>query len=361
MAFQILIDKYHRHHDQIRTNIKKNTIVRFRMKGIFSTKAGGPERLEFLEMPTPQPKPNELLICVKAAGVNFPDTLIIRDLYQIKPSRPFAPGGEVAGIIEAVGENIENFLVGERVIAVPGFGGFVSHLTVTADKVVKMPDSMPFEAAACFIFTYGTSHYALRDRANLKAEETLLISGAAGGVGLAAIEIAKATGARVIAAVSSQNKAEFCLQNGADETIIYPLKMDREAQKNLSLKIKNLVGANGVDVVYDAVGGDYAEALVRTLAWNGRFLVVGFPAGIPKIPLNLALLKSCQIVGVFWGAFTLRAPKQHKIYLAELFDMYKKGQVKPRVTENFKLEEAGKALSYIADRKILGKAVITMD
>ena len=331
------------------------------MKVMFSTTPGGPETLELTEIPTPQPKPNELLICVKAAGVNFPDTLIIRDLYQIKPPRPFAPGGEVAGIIEAVGENVKNFFVGERVVAVPGFGGFASHLTVTPDKVVKIPDTMPFEDAACFIFTYGTSHYALRDRADLKAGETLLISGAAGGVGLAAIEIAKATGARVIAAVSSQEKAKFCLQIGADEAFIYPLKMDREAQKNLSNKIKKLVGSNGVDVVYDAVGGDYAEPLLRTLAWNGRFLVVGFPAGIPKIPLNLTLLKSCQIVGVFWGAFTMRDPKQHEIYLAELFDMYKKEQVKPRITKTFKLEETDKALSYISDRKILGKAVITMD
>ena len=331
------------------------------MKAMFSTAPGGPETLELTEWPTPQPKPNEVLICVKAAGVNFPDTLIIRDLYQIKPTRPFAPGGEVAGIIEAIGKDVDNFTEGERVLAVPGFGGFVSHITVDADKVVKIPDKMPFEDAACFIFTYGTSHYALRDRGNLKAGETLLISGAAGGVGVAAIEIAKAMGAKVIAAVSSQEKADFCRQIGADDAIIYPKKMDKDAQKALSNNIKNIVGTNGVNVVYDAVGGDYAEPLVRTMAWNGRFLVVGFPAGIPKIPLNLTLLKSCQIVGVFWGAFTLRDPKKHQVYLAELFDMYNKKQVKPQITESFKLEDADKAISYVAERKALGKVVVTMD
>ena len=331
------------------------------MKAMFSNAPGGPETLELTELPTPQPSMNEVLISVKAAGVNFPDTLIIRDLYQIKPPRPFAPGGEVAGIVEAIGAHVTDFAVGERVLAVPGFGGFVSHITVTAEKVIKIPDTMPFEDAACFIFTYGTSHYALRDRGDLKAGETLLISGAAGGVGVAAIEIAKTMGARVIAAVSSQEKADFCRQIGADFAVIYPQKMDRDTQKALSNDVKSIVGANGVDMVYDAVGGDYAEPLVRTMAWNGRFLVVGFPAGIPKIPLNLTLLKSCQIVGVFWGAFTLRDPKQHQVYLAELFDMYKKGQVKPRVTEIFKLEDADKAISYVAERKALGKVVVTMD
>ena len=330
------------------------------MKAMFSNAPGGPETLELTELPNPQPSMNEVLISVKAAGVNFPDTLIIRDLYQIKPPRPFAPGGEIAGIVEAIGAHVTDFAVGERVLAVPGFGGFVSHITVTADKVIKIPDTMPFEDAACFIFTYGTSHYALRDRGDLKAGETLLISGAAGGVGVAAIEIAKTMGARVIAAVSSQEKADFCRQIGADFAVIYPQKMDRDTQKALSNDVKSIVGANGVDMVYDAVGGDYAEPLVRTMAWNGRFLVVGFPAGIPKIPLNLTLLKSCQIVGVFWGAFTLRDPKQHQVYLAELFDMYKKGQIKPRVTETFKLENADKAISYVAERKAIGKVVVTM-
>ena len=331
------------------------------MKAMFSNAPGGPETLKLTELSTPKPKSNEILISVKAAGVNFPDTLIIRDLYQIKPQRPFAPGGEVAGIVEAIGQNVTNFAVGERVLAVPGFGGFVSHILVTTEQAIKIPDNMPFEDAACFIFTYGTSHYALRDRGILKPGETLLISGAAGGVGIAAIEIAKAMDAKVIAAVSSQEKADFCLQIGADDAVIYPQKMDNEAQRTLSNNVKNIVGANGIDVVYDAVGGDYAEPLVRTMAWNGRFLVVGFPAGIPRIPLNLTLLKSCQIVGVFWGAFTMRDPKQHQKYLAELFDLYAKGQIKPQVTASFDLADAGKALDYIASRKALGKVVLTVD
>ena len=331
------------------------------MKAILSTAAGGPESLILTELETPTPKNDEVLISVKAAGVNFPDTLIIQDLYQIKPQRPFAPGGEVSGIIEAVGESVNGFEIGDRVLAIPGFGGFVSQICVPAAKVSKIPDNMPFDEAACFIFTYGTSYYALRDRANLIAGETLLVSGAAGGVGVAAIEVGKALGATVIAAVSSREKADFCKSLGADATIIYPRVMDRDAQKALSASIKELAGPRGVDVVYDAVGGDYAEPFLRCMTWNGRFLVVGFPAGIPKIPLNLTLLKSCQVVGVFWGAFTMRDPAKHEKYLEELFEMYSNGQVKPRITKHFSLTEAAKALSYVAERRAVGKIVLTID
>ena len=331
------------------------------MKAMLSAAAGGPETLILTELETPKPKNDEVLISVKAAGVNFPDTLIIQDLYQIKPQRPFAPGGEVSGVIEAVGDSVNNFEIGDRVLAIPGFGGFVSHICVSTAKVMKIPDNMPFDEAACFIFTYGTSHYALRDRANLHAGETLLITGAAGGVGVAAIEVGKALGATVTAAVSSQEKADFCKSLGADATIIYPCIMDREAQKTLSASVKDVAGPKGVDVVYDAVGGDYAEPFLRSMAWNGRFLVVGFPAGIPKIPLNLTLLKSCQIVGVFWGAFTMRDPAQHEKYLAELFEMYSNGQVKPRITKQFALNNAAKAITYVAERRALGKVVLTID
>ena len=331
------------------------------MRAILSTAVGGPETLEITDLPTPTPQKDEVLIAVKAAGVNFPDTLIIRDLYQLKPQRPFAPGGEVSGIIEAVGENVNGFSVGDRVLAIPGFGGFVTHLCIHASKVMKIPDSMPFDEAACFIFTYGTSHYALKDRGLIAKGDKVLISGAAGGVGVAAIEVAKAYGAEVIAAVSSEDKAEFCRSIGADDAVIYPKSMDKDAQKALSTDIKSRTGSHGLDIVYDAVGGDYAEPLVRAMAWNGRFLVVGFPAGIPKIPLNLTLLKSCQIVGVFWGAFTMRDPKQHQDNLAELFTMYARGQVKPRVTKHFSFEEAGNAIQYVADRQALGKVVVTMD
>ena len=331
------------------------------MQAILSTAAGGPESLILAELETPAPKNDEVLISVKAAGVNFPDTLIIQDLYQIKPQRPFSPGGELSGVIKAVGKTVKNFKIGDRVLAIPGFGGFVTQICVPAAKVIKIPNNMPFDEASCFIFTYGTSHYALHDRANLSADETLLVTGAAGGVGAAAIEVGKALGAKVIAAVSSHEKSDFCKGLGADATIIYPRAMDRDAQKALSASVKELVGPKGVDVVFDAVGGDYAEPFLRSMAWNGRFLVVGFPAGIPNIPLNLTLLKSCQIVGVFWGAFTIRDPAKHEKYLADLFKMYSNGQVKPRITKNFSLTEAAKALTYVAERRAVGKVVLTID
>jgi len=331
------------------------------MKAMLSNTIGGPDKLKYTDISIGDPKPDEISIRVKAAGVNFPDTLIIRDLYQIKPPRPFAPGGEIAGIIETIGKNVTNLSIGDRVLAVPGYGGFVTHINVPAFNAVKIPDEMPFEDAACFIFTYGTSHYALRDRAAIKAGETLLVLGASGGVGVAAIEIAKALGARVIAAVSSKEKAQFCKSVGADETIIYPKNMDKDAQKELSANIKKSSGKKGIDVVYDAVGGNYAEPCIRAMAWNGRFLVVGFPAGIPKVPLNLALLKSCQIIGVFWGAFTMRNPKQHQENLQELFNMYKNKKIKPKITASFSLKEAAKALSSIEKRKSLGKVVLTME
>lgn len=329
------------------------------MKAMLSTAPGGPETLEWTEMETPEPAKGEVRIAVKAAGVNFPDTLIIRDLYQLKPQRPFAPGGEIAGVVEAIGEGVEGFAEGDRVIAMPGFGGFVTHKCVQAKQCIKMPDDMPFEEAAAFIFTYGTSHYALKDRGHLKAGDTLLILGAAGGVGAAAIELGKAAGAKVIAAVSSQDKADFCKELGADETIIYPREMDKAAQKALSDDIKKAAGPAGVQVAYDAVGGPYAEPVIRAMGWGGRFLVVGFPAGIPAIPLNLTLLKSCDIVGVFWGASTQMDPKGHAANMADLFRLYGEGKVKPRVTATFPMEEAEKALNHIGDRKVLGKVVLT--
>jgi len=330
-----------------------------KMKAMLSTAPGGPETLDWTEVETPTPGKGEVLIAVKAAGVNFPDTLIIQDLYQLKPPRPFSPGGEVAGVIEAVGEGV-TLKVGQSVIAMTGFGGFATHLIAPARACLPMPDGMPFEDAAALVMTYGTSHHALKDRAQLQAGETLFILGAAGGVGAAAIELGKAAGARVVAAVSSEEKAAFCKDLGADETLIYPRALDgRDAQKALSGEIKKVVGPQGIHVAYDAVGGPYAEPVIRGMAWAGRFLVVGFPAGIPSIPLNLTLLKSCQIVGVFWGASTMVDPKGHAQNMAELFDMYGKGQIKPRITKTYKMEQAGAALQHIADRKVQGKVVLT--
>ena len=331
------------------------------MKAMLSRETGGPETLVLEDLPDPEPSKGQVRIRVHAAGLNFPDTLIIRDMYQMKPPRPFAPGGELAGEVEALGEGVTAFAVGDRVLAMTGFGAFATHVCADAARILKIPDAMPFEDAACLILTYGTSHHALKDRASIQAGESLLILGAAGGVGAAAIELGKAAGACVIAAVSSEEKAQFCRDLGADETLIYPREMsDRAAQKELSTQIKKLAGGDGVDVVYDAVGGDYAESCVRALAWKGRYLVVGFPAGIPKIPLNLTLLKGCQIVGVFWGAHTLREPANHAENMADLFTMYAKGQIKPRISASFPLAEAADALRLMEARKVLGKVVVTM-
>lgn len=330
------------------------------MKAMMSHAPGGPETLRLTDVETPAPGPGQLLIAVKAAGVNFPDTLIIRDLYQFKPPRPFAPGGEVAGIVEAVGDGVSGFSVGDRVQSGGVNGGFATHFLADAARTNKIPDEMPFDEAAGFMLTYGTSHYALKDRAQIKSGESLFILGAAGGVGAAAIELGKAFGAKVVAGVSSEEKAAFCKELGADETLIYPRELDRDAQKALSGEIKKLCGGEGADVVYDAVGGAYAEPAVRALGWEGRFLVVGFPAGIPSIPLNLTLLKSCQIVGVFWGAFTMRNPKKNAEYIDELFRFYREGKIRPRITATFPLEEAGKALNLLQERKATGKVVLTV-
>ncbi|MDG1167657.1 MAG: NADPH:quinone oxidoreductase family protein [Sulfitobacter sp.] len=332
------------------------------MKAMLSKEVGGPETLVLEELPNPEPGKKQVRIKVHAAGVNFPDTLIIRDMYQMKPPRPFAPGGEIAGVVDALGEGVTGLAVGDRVLGMSGFGGFASHVVLDAAKVIKIPDVMPYDEAACFVLTYGTSHHALKDRAAIKAGESLLILGAAGGVGAAAIELGKAAGARVIAAVSSEEKAQFCRDLGADETLIYSRDMsDRAVQKEFSNQIKKLSGGEGVDVVYDAVGGDYAEPAVRALAWKGRYLVVGFPAGIPKIPLNLTLLKGCQIVGVFWGAHTMREPQNHAENMGDLFRMYAEGKVKPRISASYPLAQAGEALQLLSDRKVLGKVVVTID
>ena len=332
------------------------------MKTMLSNDVGGPETLAISDMPSPEPGKNQVRIKVHAAGVNFPDTLIIRDLYQMKPPRPFAPGGEISGEVDALGEAVTNLKVGDRVLGMIGFGGFATEVVADANRVVKIPDNMPYDEAACFVLTYGTSHHALKDRANIQAGETLLILGAAGGVGVAAIELGKAAGAKVIAAVSSEEKAQFCRDLGADETLIYSRDIsDRASQKEFSTQIKALSGSDGVDVIYDAVGGDYAQPAVRSLAWKGRYLVVGFPAGIPSIPLNLTLLKGCQIVGVFWGAHTVREPQNHAENMGDLFRLYREGKIKPRISANYPLDKAGDALQLLQDRKVLGKVVVTMD
>lgn len=331
------------------------------MKAMMSVEPGGPEALKLIDQPTPEPGAGQVRIAVKAAGVNYPDTLIIRDMYQFRPPRPFAPGGEVSGVVDAVGAGVSTVRAGDRVLAMTLHGGYANTLVVDARAVVKIPDAMPFDEAAAFMMTYGTSHYALKDRARLGPGESLFILGAAGGVGAAAIEIGKAMGAKVVAGVSSPEKAAFARELGADDFIIYPKDIDKDGQKTLSNQIKAAAGNDGVNVVYDAVGGDYAEPAVRALAWEGRYLVVGFPAGIPKLPLNLTLLKSCQIIGVFWGAFTMRDPKRNTEHIAELLRWYAEGRIRPRVTARFALADAAQALKLVESRKVQGKAVLMIE
>lgn len=331
------------------------------MKAMMSVEVGGPETLELRDIELAAPGPDEVRIAVRAAGVNFPDTLIIRDKYQFRPPRPFAPGGEVAGIVEAVGENISHVKPGDRVLASMISGGYATHVLAESRRVWAIPDQMTFEHAACFLLTYATTYYALQDRGTLKAGDDLLILGASGGIGVSAMEIGKALGARVIAAVSSESKAAFCREHGADETIVYGRSLDRDAQKALSASIKSLAKGEGVDVVYDAVGGDYAEPALRAIGWEGRYLVIGFPAGIPKIPLNLTLLKNCQIVGVFWGAFTERQPERFAEHMADMFALYCEGKIQPRISATYPLQEAKKALQEIEARRVVGKSVLVMD
>ncbi|MCB1533899.1 MAG: NADPH:quinone oxidoreductase family protein [Rhodoblastus sp.] len=331
------------------------------MKAVISREVGGPETLRLEDLPDPQARPGQVVVDVKACGVNYPDALIIRDMYQFKPERPFAPGGEISGVISAVGDGVSGFKAGDRILSSCGWGGMAEKVAVDATRVVKIPDSMPYDEAAAFLMTYGTSHHALKDRAKLKAGETLLVLGAAGGVGIAAVELGKAMGARVIAAVSSQEKADFCKKHGADEAIVYPAgPFDKAGTKALADLFKKACGPNGADVIYDPVGGDYAEASLRAIAWEGRFLVVGFPAGIPKLPLNLTLLKGCDVLGIFWGDFVRRFPERHQQNLREMMDLYAHGKIRPYVSESFPLEKAGAAIDWLSSRKAMGKVVVTM-
>jgi len=331
------------------------------MRAMMSFEPGGPETLRLTHGPVPEPGPGEVRIAVRAAAVNFPDTLIIRDLYQYRPARPFAPGGEVSGVIAAIGPGVTGFQVGDRVLGLPISGGFTSQLVTAADNVATIPDAMPFPEAAALVLTYGTSIYALDDRGGLSRGDNLLVLGAAGGIGASAVELGRAMGARVIAAVSSQEKAAFCRSIGADETIVYPREMDRAAQKAFGASIKSLAGQRGIDVVFDPVGGNYAEPALRSTAWAGRYLVIGFTAGIPALPLNLPLLKNCQIVGVFWGAFIKRDPARHRAHLRTLFEHFAAGRIRPRIAATMPLERAADALREIEGRKVQGKIVLTVD
>jgi NADPH:quinone reductase-like Zn-dependent oxidoreductase len=302
-----------------------------------------------------------LLDRIRACGINYPDTLMIEDKYQFRPERPFAPGGEIAGIVEAVGEGVEGWSLGDRIIAMVGHGGLAEKLLVEADKAVALPPERSFEEGAGLIFTYSTAIHALRDRGHVKKGEAILVLGAGGGVGLAAVELGKAFGARVVAAVSSEEKAQAAREAGADATLIYPPgPFDKDGSKALALQFKDAAGPGGFDIIYDPVGGDYAEPALRSIAWEGRYLVIGFPAGIPRLPLNLILLKSCDVCGVFMGAFITRDPHAQAANIRTLFELWSEGRIVPKISRTWPLEDGGEAIAHMAARKAIGKLVVTV-
>jgi NADPH2:quinone reductase len=313
----------------------------------------GPESVTWKELPTPEPRPGEVRVAIKAASLNFPDLLIVQNKYQMKPPLPFVPGSEFAGVVEAVGDGVTHLKPGDAVAAFSGTGGFATHACVDAAVVMPLPPGFAFDDAAAFVLTYGTTHHALLDRGALKAGETLLVLGAAGGVGLAAVELGALMGARVIAAASTDEKLELCRSRGATETINY-------RTEDFRARVKELTEGRGVDVVYDPVGGDLSEPALRSMAWKGRFLVIGFAAGdIPKIPLNLPLLKGCSVVGVFWGAFTGKEPERNAANIGQLLEWLAEGKVVPHVSSTHPLERAAEAISELAGRRATGKVVVT--
>jgi NADPH:quinone reductase len=329
------------------------------MKALLSRHPGGPETLVLEDIPEPAAGPGEVRVAVRACGVNYPDLLIIQDLYQFKPPRPFAPGAEIAGVVDAVGTGVGNVRVGDRVVLSPVRSGMSEKAVALASNCWKIPDAMPFDEAAALLMTYGTSQHALKDRAQLRSGETLLVLGAAGGVGIAAVELGKAMGARVVAAASSAEKLALARDHGADEGVQYPVgSLDKAGARALTDHFKAVCGADGAQVIYDAVGGDYTEAALRAIGYQGRHLVVGFPAGIPKLPLNLPLLKSCQIIGVFWGDFTARNPALHAANVAALMNLYREGRIKPAVTERYPLARGGEAIAALGARRARGKVVV---
>jgi NADPH:quinone reductase len=324
------------------------------MKAVLCKAYGPPESLVVEDVVSPEPGPGEVVVSVKAASVNFPDVLIIQNKYQFKPQLPFSPGSEVAGVVKTIGDGVTTVKPGDRVMAFTTYGAFAEEVKTEATRLLPLPPAMDFTHAAAFGLTYATSDHALRDRGQLNSGETLLVLGAAGGVGLAAIEIGKALGARVIAAASTDDKLAVCREHGADDTINY-------ATDDLRDRVKAITGGGGVDVVYDPVGGAYTEPALRSLAWRGRLLVVGFAAGdIPKIPLNLTLLKGCSIVGVFWGEFTRREPQRFTESMQQLGRWYADGKLKPHVSQTYPLERAADALTAMANRQVKGKVVLTV-
>lgn len=324
------------------------------MKAILCTEYGGPELLKYTETEDPSIGEKEVLIEVAACAVNFPDVLIIQNKYQFKPELPFSPGGEVSGVIASVGSGVKHLQIGQRVLALCGWGGFAEKVKVGADRVFPVPPFMDDITAASTLYTFGTAYHALKDQAEIKAGETLLVLGASGGVGLAAVELGKVMGAKVIAAASTAEKLAVCQKKGADHLINYE-------QEDLKEKIKEITAGKGVDVVLDVVGDKYAEPALRSMAWKGRYLVVGFAAGeIPKLPFNLALLKGCAVMGVFWGRFSSEEPQKNQQNLMELVGMIHAGKISQHIFKTYSLEEAPQALKDMMERKVVGKAVVVL-
>lgn len=322
------------------------------MKAIVCTKLGLPNVLSYQEVPTLEPGPNELVLEMKACAINFPDTLIIQGKYQVKPELPFTPGSDVAGVVLKIGSAITQFKIGDRVLGMIPFGGMAEQVKVSINNTFKIPDSISFEQAASFLYAYGTAYHALKDRAQLRTSESIVILGASGGVGLAAVVLAKRMGARVIACASTSEKLDLCRQYGADELINYE-------KENLKLTIKTLTAGKGANVIFDPVGGNYSEQALRGLAWKGRYLVVGFASGaIPAIPFNLPLLKGCSIQGVFWSRFAKEEPQLSNKNNLEIVNWFMDGSIKTHIQRTYKLAQAAQALEAMMDRKVLGKVVV---
>jgi NADPH:quinone reductase len=322
------------------------------VKAVLCKAFGPPKNLVIEEVPSPVAGAGQVVVSVRACGVNFPDTLIIEGKYQFKPALPFSPGAEVAGVVKEVDPGVAHVRVGDRVMGFNPYGGFAEEVVVGADSLMPIPDGMDFETASSVIMTFGTCIHALKDRANIQPGERLLVLGAAGGIGLAAVELGKVLGVRVIAAASSDEKLAVCREYGADDTINYRTEDLRE-------RIKALTAGQGVDVVVDPVGGEYAEPALRGMAWNGRYLVIGFTAGeIPRIPLNLPLLKGCSIVGVFWGSFAARDPERNRTHLTKVFERFTTGQLRSRISARYPLEQAADALNAIINRTVTGKVIL---
>jgi len=330
------------------------------MKAFLCKEFGPVDSHQVEEIEDPVAGPGEVVVDIKATGISFPDVLIVQGLYQFKPPFPFSPGSEISGVISSVGESVTRYKEGDRVMGSIGSGGLREKGVYSEHQLMPLPESMDFKTAAGFPLNYGTTYHAFKQRGELEPGQSVLVLGAGGGLGITAIHVAKAMGAKVIAAASSQDKIDLCKREGADEGIIYERDMDRDLQKKFSDQIKEVTGG-GVDMIYDLVGGDYAEPALRAIARHGKYLVIGFTAGIPKMPLNLTLLKECQIVGVFWGQFAGLDQAENQQNFKELFELHEQSKIKPFVTETFSLEDAAKAIKTLEDRKVLGKVVVSME